>query len=234
MPSVTLSKAASTPMAPVQSKSNRPRQTGAVNGAALPRRVRLTPAWAGRDISLEEFENADGQEGWRYELIDGRIEVSPAPDMPHDVILTWITRLFIYYKDAHPEVVNYVTNHSRVFVPGRRAATCPEPDFAAYRNYPHTLPVRKRSWRDISPLLVMEALSENSTKDLVRNVELYLEVPSIREYWIFDPREDTEDPSLRVYRKRGRAWQKPIDVAFGATYTTRLLPDFSLLINPNA
>jgi Uma2 family endonuclease len=205
-----------------------------VNGAASARPLRLTPAWAGREVALVDFEHATGQEGWRYELIDGRIEVSPSPNMPHDAILAWINRLFIYYKDAHPEVVNYVSNHSRVFVLGRRAATCPEPDFAAYHNYPYHLPARQRKWRDVSPFLVMETLSEKSTKDLVRNVELYLQVPSIREYWIFDPREDTDDPSLRVYRKRGRSWQKPIDVPFRATYTTRLLPGFSLLIDPDA
>ena len=57
----------------------------------------------------------------------------------------------------------------------------------------------------------------------------------MREYWIFDPRDRDGSSHLRVYRKRGsRSWQPPIDVPFGATYTTRLLPGFSLVVDPNA
>lgn len=204
------------------------------NGEASVRRPHLTPAWAGRDISLEDFEHATGQEGWHYELIDGRVEVSPSPDLPNDSILFWLNRLFIRYSDNHAEVVNYLSNHSRVFVPGRQAATCPEPEFAAYRDFPHHLPRRQRRWGDISPILVAETLSpDNRNKDLVRNVELYLQIPSIREYWVFDPREDADRPMLRVYRRRGRAWQRPIDLNSGATYTTRLLPGFALFLDPN-
>ena len=68
----------------------------------------------------------------------------------------------------------------------------------------------------------------------LRNVELYLRVPSIREYWIFDPRQDPDRPTLRVYRRRGSRWQRPVDVAPGETYTTPLLPGFALLLDPHA
>ena len=209
--------------------------TSPLNGAAPVRRLRLTPAWAGRDVTLEEFEHATGREGWRYELIDGRIEVSPVPDLPHDCMLHWINRLFVYYSDARPDVVNYITNHSRVFIPDRPAATCPEPDFAAYRAFPLDVPIRLRRWRDVSPILVVETLSpDNRNKDLVRNVELYLQSPSIREYWIIDPVTDPDRPTMSVRRKRGSAWQRPIDVPFRETYTTRLLPGFTLVMDPNA
>lgn len=208
---------------------------GPGNGAAPVRRLHLTPAWAGRDVTLEEFEHATGQEGWHYELIDGRIEVSPSPDLPHDSVLFWLNRLFMRYSDEHPEVINYLTNHSRVFIPGRQATTCPEPDFAAYRDFPLHLPLRLRRWRDVSPILVVETLSrDNRNKDLVRNVALYLQSPTIREYWIIDPLTDPDHPTLSVRRKRGRAWQRIIDVPFGEIYTTRLLPGFTLLVNPYA
>jgi Uma2 family endonuclease len=206
-----------------------------VNGAASVRRLHLKPSDAGREVALEDFEHATGQEGWRYELIDGRIEVSPAPDAPHDDVMEWLTERLRGYRDAHPEAINKISTHARVYISGRRAATCPEPDLAAYRNYPLHTPIRVRNWRDVSPILVVETLSQDSRgKDLVRNVSLYLEVPSIREYWLLDPRDDADHPSLRVYRRRGQAWQRPIDVPFGAVYTTRLLPGFSLLIDPNA
>ena len=205
------------------------------NGTAPVRRLHLTPDWAGRDVTLEEFEQATGEEGWRYELIDGRIEVSPVPELPHDCILFWLNVRFLDYSRAHPKVVNYITNNSRVYIPERRAATCPQPDFAAYRDFPLHLPIRLRRWRDVSPVLVVETLSpDNRNKNLVRNVELYLQSPTIREYWIIDPVTDPDRPTLRVLRKRGHAWQRPIDVSFGAAYSTRLLPGFTLVVDPNA
>ena len=84
-------------------------------------------------------------------------------------------------------------------------------------------------------MLVAEIPSaDDSDKDLVRNVELYLEVPSIREYWILDPLLDPDAPGLRVYRRRGRSRQKPIDVPFGGVYETpRLLPGFRLVVDPD-
>ena len=141
-----------------------------------------------------------------------------------------------HYRDAHPEVINYVTGGARVFIPGRREATCPQPDLAAYRDFPFRWPREMRRWQDFNPILVVEVLSEEYTnKDLVRNVALYQQAPSLREYWIFDPRDAGDHPTLRVYRKRGgRSWQRPIDVPFGGTYTTPLLPGFTLTVDPNA
>jgi Uma2 family endonuclease len=221
-------------MASAKSKSKPIRHTDAFsrNGAA-PRRLHLTPRDAGREITLEEFEEPTGKKGWCYELIDGRLEVSPNPEFPHDFILFWLNRHFIDYSRAHPEVVNYLSNGARVYIPNRPAPTCPQPDFAAFQDFASHLPYRQRHWRDFSPLLVAEIISPGyRQKELVRNVELYLQSPTIREYWIFDPLVD--DWFMRVYRKRGRSWQKPIDIPLGATYTTRLLPDFSLIVDPDA
>jgi Uma2 family endonuclease len=192
----------------------------------------LKPQDQGRPLSLEEFEHADSQEGYHYELIDGKLEVSPLPDMPHDELQDWLRDKLIEYMRQHPEVINHVKAPARIFVPSRRATTAPEPDVAAYHNFPVRLPLRQRRWQDGSPVLVVEILSEDTAdKDLVRNRDLYLQVPSIREYWIIDPRENPDEPSLTVYRRRGQRWQKPIEVASGGTYTTRLLPDFELVMD---
>jgi Uma2 family endonuclease len=189
----------------------------------------LTPRDQGRPLTLAEFESADGQEGFRYELIEGKLDVSPIPNLPHECLRDWLCEQLRDYARRHPAVLNEVKAPARVFVPGRRATTAPEPDIAAYRDFPHHLPFAQRRWQDVSPILVAEVLSEDTAdKDLVRNRALYLRVPSIREYWILDPRADADRPSLLVYRRRGPRWQRPLSVAAGATYTTRLLPDFSL------
>jgi len=184
-------------------------------------------------LTLEEIETADALEGYSYELIDGRLEVSPLPNMPHMYVLNWIRRLLENYAAAHGEVINYISA-ARVFVPLRRATTAPEPDVVAYRNFPTRGCAQRLRWQDHSPVLVVEVLSEdNAHKDLVRNRRLYRQVPSIREYWILDPRADADRPTLTVFRRRGQNWQQPITVAFGQVYSTRLLPGFSLLVDPH-
>ncbi len=192
----------------------------------------LTPRDQGRAISLEEFEHADSLEGYRYELIDGKLEVSPQPELPHYLLQDWLKDALKGYARARPDVINWVAGPVRVFVPGHTAPTAPEPDVAAYRDFPFDRARRQLHWRDFSPLLVAEVLSaETADKDFVRNVPLYLEVPSIREYWILDHREDADRPTLIVHRRRGQRWQRPIEVAGGETYRTRLLPGFELLLD---
>jgi Uma2 family endonuclease len=191
--------------------------------------VYLTPKDHGRPLSLEVFERAGGQEGYHYELIDGILEVSPLPDLPHEDLRDWLRDALNDYAKKHPEVINYVKAPARVFVPGRTATTAPEPDVAAYHNFPLDLPRVQRRWQDYSPVLVAEILSEDTAdKDLVRNLALYLQVPSIREYWVIDPRRDADHPSLTVHRRRGRRWQNAIEVAAATPYATRLLPGFEL------
>src|SRR5689334_14090917 len=113
----------------------------------------LTPADQGRALSLEELQSARGQEGYHYELIDGKLEVSPLPDLPHEDLRDWLRDQLKSYAQQHPEVINYVKAPARVFVPGRRATTAPEPDAAAYRDFPLDLPLRQRRWQDFSPIL---------------------------------------------------------------------------------
>jgi Uma2 family endonuclease len=193
----------------------------------------LGPADHGRAIHLEEFEHAHWQEGSRYELIDGRLCVSPVPNPLHDWIVVWINGLLCRYAEQHPTVINYVSTGSRVWVAKRPKATQPQPDVAGYHDYPLGEDQVVARWQDVSPLFVVEVVSEEDpNKDLVRNVELYELVPSIREYWIFDPRAQPTRPSLRVYRRRGQRWQRPKDFPFGSTYTTPLLPGLVLPVDP--
>ncbi|HEX5273575.1 MAG TPA: Uma2 family endonuclease, partial [Gemmataceae bacterium] len=156
-------------------------------------------------------------------------------NLPHDLVYEWVDGLLDEYRRAHPDSLNYISGKARVYVPGEEESTSPEPDLAGYRGFPLHLPLGELSWEDVSPVLVAEIVSDdNPDKGLVRNVELYLRVPSIREYWIIDPRQDPDRPTLRVYRRRGNRWQRPIDLAAGETYRTPLLPGFVLVLDPHA
>jgi Uma2 family endonuclease len=196
--------------------------------------TKLGPADHGRAMTFEEYLAGDYEQGYQYELIDGRLYVSPQANAPQGHVERWLYRKLDRYADDHAEILNYVYNKTRVFVPGRPDVTTPEPDIAAYTDYPLHLPVADVNWEDVSPVLVVEIVSaDDPAKDLIRNVALYREVPSIREYWVVDGRADPDRPEMRVYRRRGRRWQRVILVRAGATYTTRFLPGFTLVLDPH-
>lgn len=195
--------------------------------------LRLGPADHGRSVSDDDAAAAEYAPGYKYEIIDGRLYVSPEPNLPEDSLAVWAYEKLLAYKETHPKVINYVTMKARVFVPGRRRTTCPEPDITAYENFPHHLPRRQRRWQDVSPLLVAEVLtSDDPEKDLVRNAALYWQVATIREYWVFDDRPENDELIMLVHRRHGRQWRQ-IVLRQGKTYTTRMLPGFKLLVDPD-
>jgi Uma2 family endonuclease len=195
--------------------------------------LRIGPADHGRPMTYEDYLVGDYEEGCQYELIDGKLYVSPVPNPAQNLVERWVIRKFDGYVERHSEVINFVTDKARVLVPERLEVTAAEPDLAAYHNFPLDLEWEEIRWEDYNPILVGEVLSrEDPGKDLVRNVELYLQVPTIKEYWIFDPRKTASRPTMLVYRRRGQKWQRPIELAYGETYTTKLLPDFKLLVDP--
>jgi Uma2 family endonuclease len=194
----------------------------------------LGPADHGRPMTREEFEAADYQEGYDYELIDGKLYVSPKANAPRGRIQFWIMLKLLFYAVEHPDVLNYVHPEARVFVPDQPEETIPEPDITAYRDYPLEQKIKEVRWEDVSPVLVVEIVSpDDPDKDLVRNVKLYLQVPTIKEYWAIDGRKDPDCPSMRVHRRSGKRW-KTIELAYGDHYTTRLLPGFELTIDPRS
>ena len=192
------------------------------------------PADHGRLVGDEEAAIARYKEGYRYEIIEGRLYVSPVPNLPESCLDEWLRRQIEDYAARRPDVINFVASKARVFLADRDLTTAPEPDVAAYQGFPADRPIRDLRWEDVSPVLVAEVLVDSEPfKDLVRNVGLYLGVPSIREYWILDGSADADEPTLIVYRRRGPRWQKPREYRFCSTYTTPLLPGFKLLIDPH-
>ncbi len=186
----------------------------------------------GHPVTLEEFESAEFEEGYKYELIDGRLYVSPAANLPEDRIVFWLFRKLYEYMLHRPKAMKHLSQKARVFVPGRDEATCPEPDISAYRVFPIEMPLSEVKWQSVSPILVVEVLVDTDPhKDLVRNVELYLQVPSIREYWLLDARYSADEPTLIVHRRRGKRWVRR-EFHFGETYKTKPLPGFSLVVDP--
>lgn len=192
----------------------------------------LGPLDHGRILTLEEYQCGRYREGFRYELIHGKLYVYPFPEVAHAFIESWLWMHLVDYSQEHPEVINYVMNKAVVIVPGSNGLTRPEPDITVYHDARLDDPYKGLNWSDVSPLLICEVMSlDDPDKDRVRNVELYWQVPSIREYWLVDITDDPEHPTMRVYRRSGRKW-RITDLSYRDCYTTKLLPGFELVIDP--
>jgi Uma2 family endonuclease len=199
--------------------------------ATLQRTKTFGPADHGRRVSLDTLDSAEYVSGFKYEVIDGRLYVSPQPNVPELLLERWLRRELEAYADGHPDVINLVAPKGRVYLPATRP-TIPEPDLAAYADFPLDLPFRQIRWKDVSPCLVIEVLVDGDIdKDLTRNPALYLTLPSVKEYWVVDGTIDPDEPSLIVHRRRGKRWVVTTS-PFGSKFTTPLLPCFALVIDP--
>lgn len=193
--------------------------------------LKLGPLDHGRRLTIEEFDAAEFEPGSKFEIIDGRLSVSAEPDPAENLVEGWLFFKLRLYAEFTTGILEHVTNKARVFVPRRRGATVPEPDVAAYTHFPRPQRFEDLRWQELSPVLVCEVLCTDAEKDLERNVELYFAVPSIQEYWVIDARENAAEPTLIQHRRYGKRWVVRV-YPFGSTFTTKLLPGFSLLIDP--
>lgn len=193
--------------------------------------LRLGPKDHGRPLTYDDYQEAEYAGGYRYELIFGRLYVSPAPGPLHDDSEMWLFLKLLKYSQDHPEVMNKVSNKAEVWVGRGKRPTLPIPDISCFRNYD-----RKRAkdlkWYDLEAILVVEVMAKGSVKkDLDRNVKLYRRVPTIREYWVLDIRAGDDRPSLIVFRRRRLGWARST-IAYRERYSTSLLPDFELILDP--
>jgi Uma2 family endonuclease len=156
-------------------------------GVAMPVATKLGPADHDRPLSLEEFEAAEFEDGFKYELIAGRLCVSPQANFAQHWLERWLVRQLDNFSDEHPEVLAFVATKGRVYLPEGTEATVPEPDFALYRDLPAGN-VEDINWQLLSPFIVGEILTadDGAEKDLVRNPALFIQVPTVQEYWVLD------------------------------------------------
>src|SRR5947209_5179174 len=108
--------------------------------------TKLGPTDHGRPLDLDDFRTGDFELGFQYELVDGRLYVTPLPNLPENRVEQWILVKLWNYAQEHPSFINFVSNKARVFVPRRKGVTNPEPDVAAYRDFPVDAPLSAIEW----------------------------------------------------------------------------------------
>jgi Uma2 family endonuclease len=177
---------------------------------------RIGPADHGLRMTLDDFIDAEFEEGWLYELARGVIAVTEVPGIHHGRIVERLTEMFVAYKQAHPGVINYRAGggECRLQLPGMQSDR--HPDQAIYLLPP---PSGQAPWTHWCPHLVVEVVSEGGEdRDYTEKREEYLRA-GVREYWILDPRERR----LLVLKRAGDVWEETI-VSAGAPYQSHVLP----------
>lgn len=183
---------------------------------ARKKRLRLGPRSAGMLLTPEEFDAAVFRRGWRYELINGVLVVSPSPLRnerdPNEELGHWLRT----YQEKHPQgsVLDLTLNEETVKPePNRRRA-----DRAIWVGLGH-LPDE-----DEPPTILVEFVSEsreNRERDYEAKRAEYREL-GVREYWILD-RFQRRMTVVTFGEKETERTLKATEV-----YTTTLLPGFEL------
>ena len=144
--------------------------------------LQIGPADHGRKMTLEEFREADAEEGYRYELARGVLEVVEVPDDAHGLIVYRLQKLWGRYDDAHPGNIWRIGGGGefRLWVVGMVSGRNPDGAIVLVGT-----PKDDRGRRP--PALVAEVVSRRGEiRDYHEKREEYW-FCGAREYWIVDP-----------------------------------------------
>ncbi len=180
-------------------------------------RLQIGPLDRGRPMTLEEFREAEEEEGYRYELAQGVLEVVEVPNDPHGLVVSNTQGLLHVHKRTHPGLIRRIGGGGefRLWVTGMVSGR--NPDVAVvFEGTPKDQQGRR------PPSLVAEVVSDGGEDRDYRIKQEEYWFFGVREYWIIDP-------SLRqvlVLVRRGDTWVEETyrgDEAIASD----LLPDFA-------
>ena len=179
--------------------------------------TKIGPADHGRRMSLEEFDEAEGQEGYLYELSRGIVTVTDVPRKRHLLLVSAIRDQLQSYKAAHRGLIQIIAsgNECKLLVDDLDSEC--HPDVSVYLTPPPEQEDRN-FWRRWVPEIVIEVVSPISRKrDYEEKPEEYLRF-GVKEYWIVDADKRT---MIVMRRSRGR-WAETT-VRPPAIHRTKLL-----------
>jgi len=153
-----------------------------VNIMSTARRLRIGPADQGRVLTWEAFLDAEEEEGCKYELAKGVLEVTSIPRISHRRVTSNLYGLAAEYRREHPGVIDFFggTSEFRITIPAMRISRHPDLGIAS-------LGAPLETSGDILTGLAAEVVSPSSRKhDYEAKRREYLPY-GLREYWIVDP-----------------------------------------------
>lgn len=184
---------------------------------SVKRRREFGPDAAGTLMTPREFDRADFIAGWRYELINGVMIVSPTPLESERDPNGELCYLLRSYRDNHPEGWCLdATLFEQTVNTGKNRRRADRVIWAGLGRQPRP--------KDV-PTIVVEFVSagkRDRKRDYEEKRDEYMAI-AVREYWIIDRFQRT----LTVYYRQGEKVRKRV-IQAKQTYTTKLLPGFEL------
>jgi Uma2 family endonuclease len=162
-------------------------------------------------------------DGMRHELIDGEHYVTPAPAMPHQLILGNLHLLIATYVREQRIGVVMLAPFDVVF----SRYDVVEPDLIYFSTVRFKEVVGNKNAQG-PPNLAVEILSPSTRRrDEIIKRRLY-ERTGVEEYWVVDPELET----VKVHRLVEGKYQKAAELSLedGAVLTTPLLPSLNLAL----
>jgi Uma2 family endonuclease len=175
------------------------------------------PASNGILMTPKEFDNAQFDENWDYELINGVLIVSPIPLMNENDPNEELSHLLRNYRDNHPQgaALDHTAGERRIKT-GRNRRKADRVIWAGLGRLPR---------RGEHPTIIVEFVSSRK-QDRQRDYEAkrndYQRI-KVREYWIIDRFQHTMTVHARANGKYRTQVLHKNDV-----YRTELLPGFEL------
>jgi Uma2 family endonuclease len=154
----------------------------------------------------------------RYEIVNGDLLVTPAPNTLHQTIVSNLCAALVPYVRKHRLGRVFVAPLDVVFT----QSTVLEPDLL-FVSRPRLNIIGEKNLSG-PPDLVAEVLSE-STAEVDREIKskqyaLY----GVPEFWLIDPKAKT----VEILRLKERGYERASRLVFGDTLTSRLFPALSL------
>jgi Uma2 family endonuclease len=169
--------------------------------------VRIGPADHGRRMTLDEFREAEEEQGYCYELARGVLEVTEVPNAPHWQVLDNLHEAISRYRRHHRGVILRIGHGSecRLLIP--ETASGRNPGLAIVF---HDTPEDARGRRP--PELAVEIVSpgrEAHERDYVTKRGDYLAF-GLRECWIVDPLRRQVTVLVREDRAEAAGWAEHV------------------------
>jgi len=171
--------------------------------------TRLGPADHGRAMTLDDYLDAEVEEGHRYELARGVLEVTKVPNDPHAVLVCSFYDEISAYRRAHPGLIHHYGGGSEFQLVIPETASGRNPDVAVSL---WATPPDARGNRPAS--LAVEVVSEGDEareRDYLTKRREYLAY-GLAEYWIVDPIERR----VTVLVRDGDAWAESVVEGVGS------------------
>ena len=173
----------------------------------------------GTRMSLDEFL-ALGETDGKWELDDGVLYIMASGSPDHQFLILGFCRHIADYLDEFEESPAQFY-HEMTTILSRELQRAPEPDIVIILNERRDIVSRVRV--EAPPDIVVEILSMDRNRDLVRKRQIYAEA-GVLEYWLIDPRNDT----VTMLELRDGAYVERAALTAADTLTTPLLPGLEI------